>query len=466
ADDNERRIAYALDMLGDVKDASIVEAVRPLLRHDSADIRRRAAAVLQTQDGDHTADLKPLLDDEDPRVQRDAMYYVCVHAAGDTVDLLGSYLTDPDPRVKAVALSCAAEYGGPRARRLIDDSTIRALIETDGEQATLVRLEVADALGNLNDPAFRHYLLDLMNDPSPRVVAAALASVGRTGDREFVPHILERLSDRRYRTAASDALIAYGERIVGTVSDYIIDPSIAAPVRSRLCRVLSRIPTQVSVDALVYVLDRVESETKFHVIKALNALRARYPELRFVHKSLNTVLLRETESYYTILQILHLTDHPNTPADKLLAKALEEKIDQNLERIFRLLGLRYPARDIYSAYLGIVSTKKDLRANAIEFLDNILKKDLKKYIFPIMDNIDDEVKIRKGRELFGIQFEDINEALSYLIKGRDPWLRSCAIYTVTPDLPEALGDLVKSSRNDPHPVVRETSELVLERSRQ
>jgi AAA family ATP:ADP antiporter len=127
------------------------------------------------------------------------------------------------------------------------------------------------------------------------------------------------------------------------------------------------------------------------------------------------------------------------------------------------LGLRYPAKDIYSAYLGIVSQKKDLRANAIEFLDNILKKDLKKYIFPIMDNIDDDVRLRKGRELFGVEFSNINQAMKFLIEGKDPWLKACALYSVTPDSPEELRQLAGSCQNDPHPVVRESSRFVLER---
>jgi hypothetical protein len=89
-----------------------------------------------------------------------------------------------------------------------------------------------------------------------------------------------------------------------------------------LCRVLSHIPSQLSVEALMYALDRVESGTKFHVIKALNAIRVRYPELKFASESLDDALLGETESYYTILQILHLDGYPDTPAGRLLVRAL------------------------------------------------------------------------------------------------------------------------------------------------
>ncbi|MEJ2721916.1 MAG: Npt1/Npt2 family nucleotide transporter [bacterium] len=456
----DRSIAYALDLLNGQKDASLVESVRPLLRHSTPEIRRQAVKLLQIQDGDFAADIKPLLSDSDPHVQREAMYYVCTHSDADPVGKLETFLADPDPRIRAVALNCAVEYGGDRARDLADVSTVRALISSTGEHAETARLEVAKSLGKLNDPAFRGDLLGLMDDPSPSVASEAITAAGRTGDREFIPRLLQKLSEKRYRTAAAEALATYGDRIIGTLIDYVIDPTVPGPIRSRICRVLSQIPSQLSVDALAHALGKVESEMRFHVIKALNALRSRHPDLKFGHESLDAALLDETVSYYTILQILEVYGRPDTPGERLLVRALTEKIDQNLERIFRLLGLRYPPKDMYSAYLGIVSTQREFRASAIEFLDNVLKKDTKRYLLPIMDDIDQGTKVKKGRELFGITLKDVDESLEFLIKGKDPWLRACAIYSLSGNSPPALRRLVEQCERDPNPVVRETAALV------
>ncbi|UCG51004.1 MAG: HEAT repeat domain-containing protein [Candidatus Latescibacterota bacterium] len=463
ASKNERQIAYALEMLSDIQDSEIVDTIRPLLHHESNEIRLKAARVLQAQESDFVAEMRELLTDRDPNVQRHAMRYVCERSEGDQFDLMKSHLEDPDLRIKATAMSCAAEHRDLGVRGLVDDDVIRQLLASEGEDAESVRLRVAEALGKLNNPKFRGHLLGLMDDPSPVVVEQAIRSAGRTGDREFVPQLLKKLSDKQYRWPARDALAGYGDRIVGTLSDHIVDTSVPVPVRSRLCRVLSTIPTQHSVDVLISTLDQVESVIKYHVIKALNNLRVRSLELKFPREPITDALLEETESYYTILQILHIDQHPDTPAGRLLVKALEEKTDENLERIFRLLGLRYPAKDIYSAYLGIVSTRKDLRANAIEFLDNILRKDLKRYLSPIMDNISDDARIRRGRELFGVTVNDVNESLEYLLKGRDPWLKACAIFTVTKESPPEIRKLVEECRTDPHPVIRETAFLAANR---
>ena len=50
-----------------------------------------------------------------------------------------------------------------------------------------------------------------------------------------------------------------------------------------------------------------------------------------------------------------------------------------------LLALIYPFEDIYRAYDGLTSGQRDLRANAIELLDNLLRPELKRAILPYID---------------------------------------------------------------------------------
>ena len=52
-------------------------------------------------------------------------------------------------------------------------------------------------------------------------------------------------------------------------------------------------------------------------------------------------------------------------------------MQQELERISRLLGLLYPHLDIHSAYLGLQSKNLSVHDNALEFLDNVLKPQLR-----------------------------------------------------------------------------------------
>ena len=91
----------------------------------------------------------------------------------------------------------------------------------------------------------------------------------------------------------------------------------------------------------------------------------------------------------------------------------------------------------------------------------MLKKDVKRYIFPIVDSIPTDFKVRRGQELFGIDFKTREAAVEYLISGPDPWLQAVAMYTVKGRVPAGLRAAVEQNRNDAHPVVRETANLVL-----
>ena len=462
---NDRQIVYALGMLEGVQDSEIAGAVQPLLRHKSADVRRGAVKLLRTStDAGLVSEMEKLLKDDDPPVRRDAMFFLCHHSDVDDHEALGRYLRDPDPQIQSAAVGCVAQYGGTEAQRLIDEEVVQSLLKTEGPDGVFARTQLAEALGGLNNPAYKKHLSQLIGDRSPEVVNQALMSIGKLGDRGFLPDLLERLKDKQSRKAARDALARFGDRIAGTLSDYVIDRSVSFSVRTNLCRVLGQIPTQHSVDTLMGIIEQVEPEIRYYVIKALNALRARDSGFRFSHDALNGALIDETESYYTIIQILHVYRSSDDPAGRLLQKALNERINDNIERMFRLLGLRYTQKDIYSAYLGIIGDKKHLKANAIEFLDNLLRKEVKKYMFPVVDDITDDLKIKKGRELFGVNLQDQEAALLHLIDGSDPWLRACAIYASAKDLSPKLKEAIQKAQSDPHPIIQETAEFVLARA--
>ena len=114
-----------------------------------------------------------------------------------------------------------------------------------------------------------------------------------------------------------------------------------------------------------------------------------------------------------------------------LLDLLEHRLESGLERIFKLLGLKYQQKDIDIAYSGLMSEKHEAQANAIEFLDNLLTGDLKRTLIPIIENTvlditSDEV-IQKIQQKILTEFEcfqlllDANDlkiklAVLYLIK--------------------------------------------------
>lgn len=463
--DSERQVVYALEMLKSVKNVELQWPVLPLLEHKSAEVRRLALEILQRH-GDQTlrAEVEPLLQDDELEVRREALRFLCLHSESGLAAAVRTYLTHPENRIQYAALALVADTENVELHSLVDKELVEGLVRGEHESSVEGRVQLAQALGNMPTSEMVSFLEHLLEDNEPAVVKAAIASVGRLKDRRRVPWLIEKLGDRRYRSAAQEALAAYGGIIVGTLADYFRDKSLPLAVRKSLPRVMGRIPEQHAVDVLTGCLELDAPDLKYHVVKALNRMRARYPHLRFASDELQSFLVLETKSYFELIQVaVQLRAKEADDAMLLLQRAVVEKQAQSLERVFRLLGMIYSQRDIYNAYLGISSSDNRRRANAAEFLDNVLSGDLKRYLNPILDDPSEANLIYRGQELFEIRLGSRQEALRSLLEGRDSWLRACALFAVRPEDGKEIFELVKSSTASGDDLARETAGLTLAR---
>jgi hypothetical protein len=96
--------------------------------------------------------------------------------------------------------------------------------------------------------------------------------------------------------------------------------------------------------------------------------------------------------------------------------------EETLERLFRLLGLRYDHRDIYDAYLGITSPDPSLRDSAIEFVDNLVDYNTRRMLLPLLDDPDAKQAVEVGRTFFDRRIRDATDARRYLRGVDDPRL--------------------------------------------
>ena len=60
-------------------------------------------------------------------------------------------------------------------------------------------------------------------------------------------------------------------------------------------------------------------------------------------------------------------------------------MQQELERIFRFWGSCIPHLDLHSVYFGLQSKDLNVYDNALEFLENVLKSQLRSSLLPLLD---------------------------------------------------------------------------------
>jgi ATP:ADP antiporter, AAA family len=238
------------------------------------------------------------------------------------------------------------------------------------------------------------------------------------------------MSEPPIRAAAMESLVAYGSRITGVLGDFLIDENVPVAVRRRIPRVLQRVAGQRSVDVLLRALNQLHDVgVRAAGLKALIRLRETAPNLEFGESFVTGQILAEARRYFELYAALdpfrkHAYPHSATG---LLVRTIEDRLKQTIERLFHLLGLRYPLGEMQAAYMAVQMGRKEQYQAALEFLDNVLERPLKHVLVPLLDEPDRVAE--HGRSLFGVEVRDTESTLRDLIVHGDPWLCVCAMAT-------------------------------------
>ncbi len=259
-------------------------------------------------------------------------------------------------------------------------------------------------------------------DPARRLLACRAAGVLR--DRADVFWLASLLNDPKLRGEAIASLAAYGPSICGALSDMLLDESMPARVRRQIPRVLKSIPAQRSVDVLLTAIGHEDLSIRAAVLKALNRLRETNPDLNFENSFVTEQILKEARKYYELYAAMAPFQGEQA---RLLARSLDYRLKCTLERLFRLLGLRYPPKEIYNVYRAISRDNAEEHTAALEFLDTTLDRNLKHILIPLLDA--PETRLERGHELFGLERMTAEQAIRDLMNSHDPWLVPCAMAT-------------------------------------
>ena len=308
------------------------------------------------------------------------------------------------------------------AEKLVSRDWLEGMAASDDPRR---RALAADAIGARGDVG-TGLLHRLFEDTDRETVRASCRSAARLRDRDYLFQLAKALDDSQVRGEAIASLAAFGASICGFLSDCLLDESLPMKARREIPRVLKRIVDQRSVDVLLAAVNHDDLAIRSAVLKALNRLREEGPHLDFAERYVNGQILREARYYCELSAALApFRNAPRHPATRLLVRSLEERLRNTLERLFRLLGLRYPPKSIYSAYLAVQRRDHEEATAAIEFLDNVLSRDLRRVLLPLLDA--PENLLEHGRDLFGVVVPDVEAAIRELLNSRDPWLLACAM---------------------------------------
>jgi ATP/ADP translocase len=413
--DNPRQVAYAISLLAEVEGYDLLTLLKRHAANPAGMVRRKVFEIATER---RLAGLEDSARNELTRgdeMAESAVGYLLATAKEPAVlmgELLGS-----GSRIAEAAVH--APGGGSGAVQL-------EWIAAAARDRDAVRRHLAAAALSLTGERGLPVLRSLLQDSDIEVVREAVCTAGKLHAPEMVSALIPLLAKTSIRAEVLEALAAYGDSICGTLSGLMDDESLPLNIRIQVPRSLKLVRTQASVDVLVKAIGHGDLAIRASVLKALNSIRNRTKGLDFHEAFVTQQILAEARYYFQLNAAMAPFAQKGKPstATGLVARTIEQRLGETVERLFRLLGLRYQPAEIYSAYLAYRNRRGEEMATAIEFLDNTLDRDLKRVVLPMLDESDHLPEL--GRRLYGFEPYDAETALREIIGTRDPWLVACA----------------------------------------
>ena len=437
------RVVYAIDVLESLDKRNLVTPL--LLYHEAPDVRRRALRALGAA-GDAarqwTPQIRRALGDSEPAVRTAALRALASLGDEDAIAQARPLLRDSDPRIRTTAALALATSADERDLTEAHNTLVAVLAESSDATRGAWR-HIASALGELPDERFRRLLIPLLYDADPEIADRAMQSVRKVGSADFlfVAPLISLLRNRQVKGAARQTLVGYGREVIDVLAHFMRDPDEDIWLRRHIPTTIASIGTQRAVDVLTAGLDDPDGFLRYKIVAALERLRHADASLTFDRTKIEPLVLREARRHLSTLSLHHnLYDSGGLPATDLLALALQQKLQRTKDRIYRLLSLIYPWKDIAAAQWTIANGEPRARASASEYLDNLLSGDLRKVAVPVLEEMPLDERVRRANVIQRTRPRNVEETLLELINDDDQVIAAVAIDVVRQRRLWALAD--------------------------
>jgi hypothetical protein len=261
--------------------------------------------------------------------------------------------------------------------------------------------------------------------------------MGRARSPRFLPALLPLLALRDVRSAARDALLAYGEEGLAFLAQALEDQALPQELRRHLPRTISLFSPTEAADVLQSHLPaETDGMVRFKMLRALNRL-ALYPEVLFDRNLLRQATEATLEAAFRLVDWRRVLEEgalaePRraTPGHELLVRLLRDKETHALERIFRLLALQFRDEDFRGIYYGLRNNDARVRSSSRELLENLVKPPLRGPLLALVDDSPDWDRLQRAAPFYAPGLVDYETLLARILDEPGESLRCIAIYHV------------------------------------
>jgi AAA family ATP:ADP antiporter len=299
------------------------------------------------------------------------------------------------------------------------------------------------AAGSSGSDLGKEFIAAALDSTDPETVKEAIQAAGERLDERYLLRLIDFLSKAPFRPQAKSALVQFELGLITILPIYLKRRLIDLEDIRRLPAVLESINSQQTVDLLFAMIERFnphDLELRLEALRALNAMKRDFPLLKMPTKRIFRHILSEVNAYQATINTLEAQLRLRGTADgegiqaarNGLLNLLYQRQDGNLDRLFRLLGLRYQPTDIIPIYRGLQAADREEKISALEFLEILLENDLKRLVIPVIERgvriSDPELSgsSHSAEQLTEIQFVNFKR----ILQGKDLRLKLSVIYVI------------------------------------
>jgi AAA family ATP:ADP antiporter len=472
---SEEQILFMLDKLMEINDRRFAENVELLLEHPSNKVKRSAIQNLYFLNSKSmTSKVSELLKIEDKDLTIATLAYILSFAHKDKSFVFDAYLENSNQRISSAALFCLAREAkhnySLKQRYSLSDRISKSLESFEKISDNEINLEtVIDIMGVANIPIYHDKLIVFLKHKNEEIVMTTIKSIATTMDPNLGQHIIPFLAQKKYRPTVIEAFKQFGPQILPLLRKNVQDRLQPLTVIRFIPMAMQSFYSKEAVHQLLGILTDNDLTVRLEVVRALSAIRSTHPQLKFNRYKVVSVIFDECKLHHQTLSSMHtqiIISYRNRTKSKKeigdaerdartsLLELLERRLDSGLERIFKLLGLRYQQKDVAIAYEGLLSHKQEAQHNAIEFLDNLLTGELKRKLLPIIEesalDISSEEELQKIKHKIPSELE----CFKLLLQGNDLKIKLAVLFLIAQQKEPRYLNIVESHLNDADPKIR------------
>ncbi|WP_318309108.1 Npt1/Npt2 family nucleotide transporter [Flagellimonas crocea] len=473
----EEQILFMLNKLMEINDRRFTDDVVELLEHPSLEVKAAAMRNLYyLNSSSMVANIPQLLKYGDEELTLATFEYLLLHADQNEEFVFDEFLDSDEELIRDTALFCLArESAGNHTLKLKYDLKGRLQSRLESSSGAIDPL-VLKAIGASGYKQFYPIILDNLDAKNEALVRPAIVASGISMSPLFIDKLLHLLPNKLLRPLVVEALNSYGPRILPILVSLVKKRKIPLQVCRFVPLVIKSFKSKEAVHYLFQLFDDVDLSVRLEVVRALSDIRKERPTLHFNRFKVIAKIFEECKLYHQTLSAMHtqiIISYRNRKksgaeikmeerdARASLLELLERRLDAGLERIFKLLGLKYVQEDVQNAYLGLLSPKEEARNKAIEFLDNLLTGNLKQKLLPIIEEAVMDFSSEEAIQKIKHNIPSEMECFEQLLQVPDVKLKLAVLYLIGKQRDERYIPLLRRFGTDDDQKVRDFAEKAL-----